>query len=159
MMTLGISWVSKGNLLPAANNESKATANPFAVGSPRDCDFRKISTALGATVQAVSSQAVLAQGDSLELVRRLPDHSVSLILTDPPYHATKKSNIYGDTAFREDQHYLDWMAEYAAEWKRILRPNGSLFCFCASEMAARLEIMFSTDFNILSQVVWMSRPE
>jgi adenine-specific DNA-methyltransferase len=84
----------------------------------------------------------------------MPSHTISLILTDPPYHATKKDNIYGDTAFEEDQHYLDWMAEYAIEWKRILRPNGSFFCFCASEMAARLEVMFSKDFNILSQVVW-----
>ncbi len=46
------------------------------------------------------------------------------------------------------------MAEYAVEWKRILKSNGSLFCYCASEMAARLEILFAKDFNVLSQIVW-----
>lgn len=101
-----------------------------------------------------TDDALVAEGDSLELLRLMPSESVSLILTDPPYHSTKKNNIYGDTAFAEDQHYLDWMQEYAVEWRRILKPNGSLFCFCASQMSARLEIMLSKQFNILSHVVW-----
>jgi len=84
----------------------------------------------------------------------MPSKSVSLILTDPPYHATKKQNIYGDTSFADDQQYLEWMAEYAMEWRRVLRTNGSLFCFCASSMAGRLEVMFSQCFNVLSHVVW-----
>jgi len=120
----------------------------------REQDFKAITAALGATVRASSPRAVLAEGDSLALLRKIPSHSVSLIFTDPPYHSTKKDNIYGDTAFEEDQHYLDWMAKFAVEWKRILRPNGSLFCCCAPEMSARLEVLFSKDFNILSQVVW-----
>jgi site-specific DNA-methyltransferase (adenine-specific) len=98
--------------------------------------------------------ALVAEGDSLVLLRKLPSHSVSLLLTDPPYHATKKRNIYGDTSFAEDEHYITWMEEYASEWRRLLRPNGSLFCFCDSSMAARLEVMFSKRFNVLSHVVW-----
>lgn len=75
-------------------------------------------------------------------------------MTDPPYHTTKKRNIYGDTFFRQDADYLAWIAEYAKEWKRILKPNGSVFCFCSAAMAAKLEAVFSSDFNILSQIVW-----
>jgi len=104
-------------------------------------------------VLAVSGSLV-AEGDSLSLLKSLPDHSVSLVLTDPPYHATKKENIYGDTAFAEDQHYLDWLTEYAMEWRRVLRLNGSLFLFCDSSMAGRLEVSFSSYFNVLSQIVW-----
>ena len=88
------------------------------------------------------------------LLKKIPDSSVSLILTDPPYHSTKKQNIYGDTQFKEDQDYLEWMNLYACEWRRILKPNGSLFCFCDSSMSARLEVLFSTNFNVLSHVVW-----
>ncbi|MEI6335125.1 MAG: site-specific DNA-methyltransferase [Methylococcaceae bacterium] len=120
----------------------------------REQDFKEISSAISSSIRASSPSALLAEGDSLSIIRKIPSHSVSVILTDPPYHSTKKHNIYGDRAFAEDQQYLEWMAEYAIEWKRILKPNGSLFCFCASEMAARLEIIFSKDFNILSQVVW-----
>jgi site-specific DNA-methyltransferase (adenine-specific) len=93
-------------------------------------------------------------GDSLEVLKAFPTHSVGLILTDPPYHSTKKKNIAGDTAFQEDEQFLDWIARYAAEWKRILRPNGSLFMCCSSEMSARLEVLLSTSFNVLSNIVW-----
>lgn len=116
--------------------------------------FDSIKAVLQSSLRFSGDGALVAEGDSLALLRSLPAHSISLILTDPPYHSTKKHNIYGDTAFQEDQHYLEWMAEYATEWRRILKPNGSLFCFCASSMAARLEVMLAKNFNVLSHIVW-----
>jgi site-specific DNA-methyltransferase (adenine-specific) len=120
----------------------------------RTCDFSAIAAAIEPQIVFSAQLALVAEGDSLALLRSIPQHSISLILTDPPYHATKKQNIFGDRAFAEDQHYLDWMAEYASEWRRVLRPNGSLFCFCDSSMAGRLEVLFSKNFNILSHIVW-----
>lgn len=122
--------------------------------STREQDFNKIVTALSDNNRIAITNAVLAEGDSLSLLKKIPDHCVSLILTDPPYHVTKKQNIYGDTHFDEDNHYLDWIGKYAKEWKRILKKNGSLFCFCDSSMSARLEVLLSKEFNILSHVVW-----
>lgn len=101
-----------------------------------------------------TGEALAAHGDSTELLKLIPDHSVSLIFTDPPYHATKKRNIHGDTAFRSDEEYLAWLQTLAVEWKRILKPNGSLYCFCDSSMAARIEVMFSSLYNVLSHIVW-----
>lgn len=118
----------------------------------RDFDKIRIATATG--IKVSTQHALLIEGDSLKVLKHFPDHSVSLILTDPPYHATQKQNIYGDTRFKEDNHYLEWMSQYAVEWRRVLRPNGSFFCFCDSSMAARLEHIFASDFNILAQVVW-----
>jgi adenine-specific DNA-methyltransferase len=120
----------------------------------RELDFQAIERSLDGSVRASSHHAILAEGDSLSLLRAVPTHSISLVLTDPPYHSTKKRNIRGDTAFDEDYHYLEWMSNYAAEWRRILKPHGSLYCFCASEMSARLEAVFAKDYNILAHVVW-----
>lgn len=120
----------------------------------RQKDFERIAGALERNLVLSSSAALVAEGDSLALVRAFPQHCVSLVLTDPPYHATKKKNVYGDRAFREDQSYLDWMAQYAAEWRRVLRPNGSLFLFCDSSMAGRLESLLRDKFNVLSHIVW-----
>ncbi len=117
-------------------------------------DLLRVKGALEGSLRLVSENALIAQGDSLPLLKRLPDSSVSLILTDPPYHATKKQNIYGDTSFKHDAHYIDWLREFAKEWRRVLRPNGSLYCFCASEMAAYVEVMLDPNFNVLSRVVW-----
>ena len=120
----------------------------------RERDFEEITFALSSNIRASAPRGILAEGDSLLLLKKIPDQSISLILTDPPYHSTKKQNIYGDTHFEEDQHYIEWMELYSYEWRRVLRPNGSLFCFCDSSMSARLEVTFSKNFNILSHIVW-----
>ena len=120
----------------------------------REQDFEQIRSSLSDYVRAAVPGGIIAEGDSLGLLQRMPSHSISLILTDPPYHATKKRNIYGDTHFEEDRHYLEWIEQYSLEWRRVLRPNGSLFCFCDSSMSARLEVMLSKQFNVLSHVVW-----
>lgn len=120
----------------------------------RKKDLEKIKEIIKQQIAFASSQSLLVEGDSLEVIKKFPDNSVSLILTDPPYHTTQKRNIYGDTTFKEDNHYLEWMTEYSKEWARILKPNGSLFCFCSPAMSGRLESVFSDRFNILSQVVW-----
>lgn len=120
----------------------------------RDLDYKNIQKAMKKHIHTEVDNAMLVAGNSLDLIRLIPDKSISLILTDPPYHATKKKNIYGDTHFEKDQHYLEWMKEYSKEWRRILKPNGSFFCYCDSSMSARLEVLFSEDFNILSHIVW-----
>lgn len=120
----------------------------------RHRDFETIRTSLAADTKLSTSHALVVKADSIVALRKIPSASVSLVLTDPPYHATKKENIYGDTAFAKDEHYLSWLKEYATEWRRILRSNGSLFCFCDSSLAARLEVLLSVNFNVLSHVVW-----
>jgi adenine-specific DNA-methyltransferase len=122
--------------------------------SSRGQVLQQIAGALNGSVSFSSSDAVVAKGDSLDLLRSIPSESVNLILTDPPYHATKKRNIHGDTSFASDDDYLKWMSLYAAEWRRVLRLNGSLYCFCDSSMASRLDAILCPSFNILSHIVW-----
>lgn len=116
--------------------------------------FNRIKENTQSEIACCFDKTILIQGDSLEKLKLIPDHCIALILTDPPYHSTKKKNIYGDTAFTIDEEYIKWMKKFSEEWKRILKNNGSVFCFCSAAMATQLEIMFSENFNILSQIVW-----
>jgi len=120
----------------------------------RKVEFRKIRNALSQFDMASGEDYCVLNMDSLEALKRIPEQSIGLILTDPPYHTTKKRNIVNDTAFKEDDDFIHWISNYVNEWKRILRPNGSLFMFCSSEMSARLEVLLSNSFNILSSIVW-----
>ena len=134
--------------------EQESLQSVGSVPSDKVGDLKRIAHSLRGADVIADASAIVVEGDSLSHLKKMPSRSVSLILTDPPYHSTKKKNIYGDAAFAEDEHFIEWMRAYATEWRRILRPNGSLFCFCSSEMSARLEVMLSADFNILSHVVW-----
>lgn len=117
-------------------------------------DFNKIKKALSSELFFEDEDTIIANQDSVDALKLVPDHSVSLILTDPPYHSTKKGNIINDKAFDSDDSFISWMKIFALEWKRILKPNGSVFVFCSSAMEAKLEIMFSQYFNVLSHIVW-----
>lgn len=120
----------------------------------REIEFNRIVEKLKGASSYNDKYSIVGHGDSLELLKLIPDSSVSLILTDPPYHSTKKDNITNDTAFETDESFLNWMEKYFIEWKRVIRPNGSIFVFCSSAMSARLEVIMSSEFNVLSHIVW-----
>jgi site-specific DNA-methyltransferase (cytosine-N4-specific) len=61
------------------------------------------------------------QGDSRELLKELPDNSIDLIVTSPPF-ALQNKKAYGN----EDQEgYNDWFLEFVPEVRRVLQPYGS----------------------------------
>jgi len=119
--------------------------------------MESIRSALRTSVVKDTADALVVSGDSLQKIEEIPSGSVSLILCDPPYHTTKKGNIYGDRNFQEDEHFLDWMERYAVQWKRVLKSNGTLYVFCSAVMSARLEVMFSRYFRPINHITW-SKP-
>lgn len=62
-------------------------------------------------------------GDCLELLWELPDASVDLIFTDPPFNISKNYGLYKD--HRED--YQGWCKEWITEGFRVLRSTGSFY--------------------------------
>ena len=62
------------------------------------------------------------QGNSLDLLPRLPDGSINLILTSPPFALTRKKE-YGNKSAAE---YVDWFLQFAPEFHRVLSEDGSL---------------------------------
>lgn len=123
----------------------------------RQAAFERVSADLVDKCAFNSEQHNLFKGDSLELLRKIPSHSIDLVLTDPPYHSTKKANIYGDASFGDNEEYLAWMDEYYAEWHRVLRPNGTLYLFCSSEMSPFLYVRASSSMNMHNLIAW-SKP-
>lgn len=62
------------------------------------------------------------QGDALELLKGLEDESVDLIMTSPPFALVRKK-AYGN---EDAERYVDWFRPFAREFRRILKPTGSL---------------------------------
>ncbi|MFN8996169.1 MAG: DNA methyltransferase, partial [Pseudomonadota bacterium] len=120
----------------------------------RAAEFQRICAALKKEAAFRSENVAVVHGDSLALLRKIPAASVDLILTDPPYHSTKKQNIYGDADFAHDDEYRDWVKEYTKEFCRILKPNGSLYLFCSSDMAPFLYVDMSDSMNMHGIITW-----
>jgi DNA modification methylase len=60
-------------------------------------------------------------GDSRELLTALPDESVGLILTSPPFALRRKKN-YGNV---DAERYVEWFRPFAEEALRVLKDDGS----------------------------------
>lgn len=60
-------------------------------------------------------------GDSLEVLEHLPDCSVNLVLTSPPF-ALQRQKEYGNL---DQGEYIDWLLRFALVVRRKLRDDGS----------------------------------
>jgi len=60
-------------------------------------------------------------GDSLNLLDSLPEASVNLVITSPPF-ALQRQKAYGN---KDQGEYLDWLTEFARRVYRVLAPDGS----------------------------------
>src|SRR5574338_1306489 len=60
-------------------------------------------------------------GDASDLLSHLPDSSVNLVITSPPYALHFKKE-YGNV---DKENYVEWFRPLASEIMRVLRPDGS----------------------------------
>jgi DNA modification methylase len=61
-------------------------------------------------------------GDALDLLRALPEKSINLVLTSPPFALQRKKDYGNEPA----DGYVAWFMRFAWEMKRVLRDDGSL---------------------------------
>jgi len=94
---------------------------------------------------------IFANGDCRELIKKIPDESVDLIHTDPPYVTTK---------FHWD-HQEMVTPELVDEFFRILKPAGSLYCWCGigekGNSLMRWHPIISTKFYFKDLITWKKR--
>jgi DNA modification methylase len=60
-------------------------------------------------------------GDSLELLKKLPDSSINMVFTSPPY-ALHFKKAYGNVSKAD---YVEWFLGFASEINRVLTDDGS----------------------------------
>lgn len=60
-------------------------------------------------------------GNSLELLAELPDASVDLVMTSPPF-ALRRQKTYGNV---EETEYVQWIKPFGQEVFRVLKESGS----------------------------------
>ena len=70
---------------------------------------------------SLQEQAVLLEGDCLEFLSGIPDESMQLVVTSPPYNIGKSYERKNTL-----DKYLQWQDQVIGECVRVLRPGGSI---------------------------------
>lgn len=105
-------------------------------------------------------------GDCLELMKELPNESVDLIITSPPYNlgnnhhtGNKKTQTYFDNMKEED--YQSWQIKVLNECYRVLKSNGSLLYNHKNRIKKGVQItpyewLLKTSFIVKQEIVWFN---
>lgn len=91
-------------------------------------------------------------------MRELPDKSVDLVVTDPPYNISKAEW----DKWKRKEYYISWMGEVLQECERLLKDNGSLYFF-HNDFIQMVELQNwinqNTEFVFKQMIVWNKRFE
>lgn len=68
---------------------------------------------------------ILTAGDCVKGMGQLPEKSVDVVVTSPPYNLGIRYSQYQDD--RDWSDYMAWSLEWAGEVKRVLKDGGSFF--------------------------------
>jgi DNA modification methylase len=104
----------------------------------------------------------LYTADSFKKIKEVPDHSVDMILTDPPYNLGKYSTGNLKMSWRSDfnNDIAKWdevtfsPREWVQEFKRVLKPTGNLFAFTSYNMLGEWHSAFDPEFDTFQFMVW-----
>ena len=93
-------------------------------------------------------------GDVLEKLKELPDESVDLIVTDPPYNLNKD---YGKSQDKlEFDEYIEFSKKWLSECNRVLRKNGTIYIFMGMRYISYIYEILEKDlgFTFNSWITW-----
>lgn len=108
----------------------------------------------------------LIHGDFYEEVGKLPDASVDLIITDPPYNVSSErvfklagrkdiSQDFGSWDRQEHQAFIELFQIWSSQFKRLLRDGGSGYVFCSDKYISYLRnTLEEAGLTVKATIVW-----
>ena len=107
-----------------------------------------------AQMDKIMSNITLKLGDAIDLLKKIPDESIDLIVADPPYNLGKD---YGNNHDLKEFHaYLEFTNEWLTESKRILKKDGSIYIFMGVRFISYLFTILDSELKLFfnSWIVW-----
>ena len=104
----------------------------------------------------------IEKGNCYKLLKGIPDQSIDLILTDPPYNLSPYSTGNLKMKWRKDfnNDIASWDKEtlniktLLEEYKRIISPRGNIFIFTTYNLIGEFHKLFDSEFDTFQIMVW-----
>lgn len=104
----------------------------------------------------------IIKGDCLKGMRAdIPDESIDLVVTDPPYLVSYKTNHRKNKDHKfcseiKNDNNPDLIREYIKECYRVLKPNSAMYMFCSCVHVDKfMQMAREAGFNIKNNIVWV----
>ncbi len=108
-------------------------------------------------------------GDCLEIMKKLPKGKINLIVTDPPYNASKgginlPKNTTGGAYYKVNEEwdkfesykdYLNFTRDWIKEADKLLTPNGSIMIFGSQHNIGEVIITLKElGYKFINLIIW-----
>lgn len=109
-----------------------------------------------------TNKYTVVNGDCMDYLSQIPDNSIDLILTDPPYniaqYSTGNIDLPGRSALNNDLAEWDLKsiepAAFLSDFKRIIKPDGNIFIFTSYNLLGKWHEAFDSEFDTFQFFVW-----
>jgi DNA modification methylase len=111
----------------------------------------------------LDQNVTLYHGDCLEVMKSIPDKSIDLVLTDPPYGISFKSARQTYQKEIKNDGFDEWqeiLPKFLQEFKRVLTDTGCCCCCCCCGGGGKTPVtaIFTMEslkyFNLIQTLVW-----
>ena len=92
-------------------------------------------------------------GDTLEMIKYIPNEFADLIIIDPPYNLTKNFNGMKFNS-RSDKGYDEYLATWLPDVCKKLKPKGSLYLCGDWKCTSSLQRALEKELVILNRITW-----
>ncbi len=92
-------------------------------------------------------------GDSLHILKNVPDNFVDLLIADPPYNLNK---VYSNSSFKKmnEREYRDWLESWIGLIPRILKSEASVYLCCDWSCSSVMYDVGSKYFRVINRITW-----
>ena len=130
----------------AANNRTITLENSEMEGLKRE-----LLTSQNITAANIVNK--ILWGDTLDLLKNIPDKFADLIIIDPPYNLTKNFNGVQFNACSES-NYEDYLLSWFPEVCKKLKDNGSLYMCGDWKCTAAMQRVIEQELTIINRITW-----
>jgi len=99
-------------------------------------------------------------GDCLEKMKDIPDNSIDLVVTDPPYLIDYKTNYRIDKNHRFNKPIMNdsnpqLISDIIKELYRVMKDNTAMYMFCSADKVDFFKNELEKYFKIKNMVIWV----
>ena len=100
---------------------------------------------------------LILNGNCLDWLKEIPNESVDMVLTDPPYGMNYQSNrrVVKDKFDKiANDNNLDWIDEFISESYRVMKNNTAIYIFCSWHKIDIFKQAIEKKFKLKNIIVW-----
>ena len=96
----------------------------------------------------------IVHGNCIEVLSKLEDESVDLIIADPPYNLSKDFGNKSDV-WNSPLEWFEWSKEWIDVCCRILKPTGSIFIYGIHHYLCYIQVyLYEKELKYRRQIIW-----